>query len=90
MSNGFVIANRRNYQKRLVMRGFWDNEERKLIRSDDDRTATNFRKIRQTIGHCPYTQRMMEKKGWKLWDKDNIGFIETPYREARNAERGQK
>jgi hypothetical protein len=66
--NGFVIANRRNHERNLVMRGFWSNEESKLIRSDEDRTPENYRKIRSIIGYCPFTRRMMEKRGWKLWE----------------------
>lgn len=69
MSNGFVIANARNYQKRLVMRGFWAEQERQVFLAHgpgDPHTPENFHRIQNNVGTCPFTVKMLVKRGWPL------------------------
>lgn len=59
------------------MRQFWDVNAEKLYREDRQsgrftgtpeawRTLANARRVANIVGHCPFTSRMMEKKGWTL------------------------
>jgi hypothetical protein len=76
MMNGFAVANRRHYEKRLVMRSLWSANEQRLFREDkqagfagtlaDWQTEANFRRIENVIGGCPFTARMMKQRGWNL------------------------